>query len=139
MLYGEEPPIELRGLCQLWHTGTGAERRIGLDTTSSSSAASADEPSGLPAGLGEQRTGDSLPELDEEVEASPFTAGRAIGAIGTFGRVIGPGSAADSDDMRRGGWMAEPGLITGEVTEVGIPPAFGGPIGAGGPRPRPKL
>ena len=43
-------------------------------------------------------TGDALPELGEEVGASPFTAGHAIGAIGTFGRVIGPGSAAD--DMR---------------------------------------
>ena len=137
MLQGEGSPIEVRGLCQLWLSGTGAERRMGLGTTSSSSSASVEEPSGLPAGLGERRTGDALPELDEEVEASSFTAGRAIGAIGALGRVIGPGSAAD--DMHRGDWMAEPGLITGEVTEVGIPPALGGPIGAGGPKPRPKL
>lgn len=60
------------------------------DTTSSSSAASAEDPR-MPFGLGDRRLGDPDPEL----LASPLPAtgpppatGRAIGAIG---RVIGPG------------------------------------------------
>ena len=76
---------------QLWPTtpGGAAVRRAGVDTTSSSSAASADEPR-VPFGLGERRLGEPEPDL---VSAA---AGRAIGA--RTGRATGPGSAAD---MRR--------------------------------------
>lgn len=80
--------MDPRGLCHACPTGAGATRRVGAETTSSSSAASADEPS-TPFGLGERRVGEVEPEPDPEAGASP--AGRAIGAIG---RVIGPGSAA---------------------------------------------
>ena len=145
--------MELRGLCQLapLATPTGAGgmlRLLGAVTTSSSSAASADEPS-TPLGLSFRRIGDALPEFEEEwppvpdPEASPFAVGRAMGAmgpmgpIGPTGRPIGPGSAAE--DMRRGGWMvpaADPGAMTGEVMEAVSPPIFGGPIGAAGPSPR---
>lgn len=62
--------------------GALGPRRMGVLTTSSSSAANADEPRTL--GLGERRTG----ELKLELLESPWT-GRAIGA----GRVIGPGAA----------------------------------------------
>jgi len=71
-------------------TAPGAtDRRPGASTISSSSAASADEPS-TPFGLGERRLGDVEPE-----PGSP--AGRAIGAMGVrgVGRPIGPGSAID--------------------------------------------
>jgi len=62
------------------------------DTTSSSSAASAEDPR-TPLGLGERRFGDPEPELAASPlpPAGPPAIGRAIGAIG---RVIGPGPEA---------------------------------------------
>ena len=88
----------LRGLAVVGPqpTAPGAtERRPGAVTISSSSAASADEPS-TPLGLGVRWLGDVEPE--PEAEGSP--AGRAMGAIGAMGamgatgRPMGPRSAA---------------------------------------------
>ena len=115
-------------------------------TTSSSSAANADDPR-TPFGLGDRRLGDPDPELvvpSPDVAAFPVM-GRAMGARG---RVIGPGpepttgedveaTAAESGlrtaELRR----LEPGAsIEGaeEVTVNGVL-GFGGPIGVSPPEP----
>jgi len=105
-------------------------------TTSSSSAARADEPK-IPFGLGERRLGD--PEL--VLAPSPgvlLTVGRAMGAIG---RVMGPGpdmSVWTGIDGRRpcpGASMDGPGA---DVEASGIF-GFGGPIGVGGVAEGPLL
>lgn len=89
--------------------------------TSSSSAASADEPRN-PFGLGERRLGDVDPDPE-----SP--AGRAMGATG---RVIGPGSFTEA---RRAPVIA----CVGEGREFECCKALeGGAIGAGGARLRPN-
>lgn len=61
---------ELRGLCQPAPTGVlSTVRRGGAVTTSSSSAARADEPNTF--GLGDLRLGDVVPEPEPDVDASP--------------------------------------------------------------------
>ena len=99
------------------------------DTISSSSVASADEPSTAPFGLGERRTGDAvLSELaDADVAEGgvvvPLVLGRAMGAIGAIGRPMGPTSGA--------------GVVV-RLFELerrpapGARPELGGPMGAGG-------
>lgn len=82
-------------------TGAGAPRLIPIgaatllgafpETTSSSSAAKAEDPR-IPFGLGERREGDPDPELAPSPDPL-VVVGRAMGAIG---RVIGPGPAAPS-------------------------------------------
>ena len=64
------------------------------DTTSSSSAASAEDPR-TRGGLGERPLGD--PELELASPFPPPAVGRAIGVIG---RVIGPGTTLDADAWR---------------------------------------
>ena len=70
------------------------------DTISSSSVASADEPSTTPFGLGERRTGDAVLSEAADVDVAdggvvvPLVLGRAMGAIGAMGRPIGPTSGA---------------------------------------------
>jgi len=103
------------------------------DTTSSSSAARAEDPR-TRLGLGERRLGD--PEPEPELAASPFpppAVGRAIGAIG---RVIGPGPEASLLDADT--WRPCPGARPGEaVLCVADFVAFvGGPIGRGGRPPK---
>jgi hypothetical protein len=94
------------------------------DTTSSSSAANADDPR-TRLGLGERQLGDPEPEL-----ASPFpppAVGRAIGAIG---RVIGPGPEASLLDADA--WRPWPGARpAGAVPCAAGFAAFVGPIGGG--------
>lgn len=98
-------------------TAPGAtDRRPGANTISSSSAASAEEPS-TPFGLGERRLGD----VEPEPVGSP--AGRAMGAMGA-GRPIGPGSAIDG--LRPGGAGASCG---GEASGF-CAALLGGAIGA---------
>ena len=112
----------LRGLPQF---GPGATvRRLGACTTSSSSAASADEPN-TPFGLVERRLGD----VEPEPEASPEPGGRAMGAIGATGRVIGPGSAGGRRLVLGARWVGEPIRFPGRV---GGAMGAGGPIGGGG-------
>jgi hypothetical protein len=99
------------------------------DTTSSSSAARAEDPR-TRLGLGERRLGDPEPEL----APSPFpppAVGRAIGAIG---RVIGPGPEASLLDA----WRPWPGARLGEAVPcVADFAAFaGGPIGIGERAPK---
>ena len=101
------------------------------DTTSSSSAARAEDPR-MRLGLGERRLGDPEPEL----AASPFplpAIGRAIGAIG---RVIGPGPEASLLDADA--WRPWPGARPGEAVPcVADFAAFvGGPIGRGASPPK---
>ena len=129
------------------------ERRPGAVTISSSSAASADEPS-TPFGLGVRCAGDVEPDPDAEADADAdgSPAGRAIGAMGAVGRVIGPGSAdiaVDSaSDARRtpdpgascvgddNGFCTTPPTFmpTGPTPKPAPTPFGGGPIGAGGAR-----
>jgi hypothetical protein len=96
---------------------------------SSSSAASADEPSTTPLGLGERRTGDAVDtEVDDTdvVEGgvvAPLVLGRAMGAIGATGRPIGPTSGAG---------VALALFELGRRPVRGGSPEFGGPMGAGG-------
>lgn len=98
-------------------TAPGAtDRRPGASTISSSSAASAAEPS-TPFGLGERRLGD----VDPEPVGS--TAGRAIGAMGA-GRPIGPSSAMDG--LRPGG----PGANCGGEANGFCAALLGGAMGA---------
>ena len=100
------------------------------DTTSSSSAARAEDPR-TRLGLGERRLGDPEPEL----AASPFpppAVGRAIGAIG---RVIGPGPEASLDADACRPW---PGASPGEAVPcvADFATFVGGPIGTGGRAPK---
>ena len=104
------------------------------DTTSSSSAANADDPR-TRLGLGERQLGDPEPELAASPGPFPPPAvGRAIGAIG---RVIGPGPEASLLDADA--WRPWPGARPVEVT---VPCAadfaafVGGPIGGGGRAPK---
>lgn len=95
------------------------------DTISSSSAASADEPS-TPLGLGERRTGDAVLSDPVDVEVAeggvvvPLVLGRPIGARG---RPMRPTSGAG----------VEPMLFELERRPApGANPELGGPMGAGG-------
>lgn len=124
-------------------------------TTSSSSAASADDPKTAPFGLGDLRTG----EFDLGLELSPFVpavadpVGRAIGAIG---REIGPrlaggGGGADAVDPGASGSACTlrlpdpgakedgpapgpaPGVVGDPEGTIGVLGFEGGPIGDGTP------
>jgi len=98
-----------------------ARRFVGAGTTSSSSAARAEDPR-MPFGLGERRLGD--PDPDPGV--SPV--GLAIGARGL---ATGPGSGTDAR-------LLGPADIGGGMTKFGV--LGGGPIGvAAGGIPRPGL
>lgn len=111
----------------------GLARRCPVEvTTSSSSAANAEEPR-VPLGLGERRLGEPDPELAFSPELDAI--GRAIGARG---RVMGPGPepsvcACIFIDPRRpwpGASIDGPGVGgTGVRGVLG----FGGPIGEGTP------
>jgi len=133
----------LRGLPQPWPTApapgaTAAGRLREAGTTSSSSAANADEPS-TPLGLGDRLLGDTAPEPEAGL-ASTVPVGLAIGAMG---RVIGPGpemAGSAAADMRRlapggpGGWII--GDPEGETIWLLTSPIFGGmPMGAVGTSP----
>ena len=97
------------------------------DTISSSSVASADEPSTIPFGLGERRTGDAV--LSEAVDADvaeggvvvPLVLGRAMGAIGAIGRPMGPTSGAG---------VAVALFELGRRPAPGARPELGGAMGA---------
>jgi hypothetical protein len=100
----------------------GSRRAEDFGTTSSSSAARADDPR-TPFGLGDRRLGDPDPELVPSVVV--VVLGRAIGAIG---RVMGPGPPTDmaARDARR----PEPNMDGPGVARGVLP--FGGPMGVGG-------
>ena len=97
------------------------------DTTSSSSAASAEDPR-TRGGLGERPLGD--PELELASPFPPQAVGRAIKVIG---RVIGPETTLDADAWRP--WPgARPAVAVLCVADFA---AFvGGPIGGGGRSPK---
>lgn len=107
------------------------------DTTSSSSAANAEDPR-TRFGLGERRLGDPEPEL----AASPFPPPAVGLAIGAIGRVIGPGPEASLLDPDA--WRPWPGASIGPeaVGVIGFADFAGGPIGEGvedgRPLPLPK-
>lgn len=111
-------------LAHPWPTAVAMGRRVGAVTTSSSSAARAEDPS-TPLGLGDRRFGD--PDPDPDPEGSP--AGLAMGAIG---RATGPGSGRDTRLAGAGGNIVEgddPGVCPITLDD-------GGPIGAPGDIPR---
>jgi hypothetical protein len=97
----------------------GSRRPATFGTTSSSSAANAEEPRTL-FGLGDQRLGDPDPEL--VVPSVVVVPGRAIGAIG---RVMGPGPPGPKDARRPETNICGPGV------EVLVLP-FNGPMGVWG-------
>lgn len=100
----------------------GSRRPAAFGTTSSSSAASADDPR-TPFGLGDRWLGDPDPEL--VVPSVVVVPGRAIGAIG---RVMGPGPPGPREARRPEENICEPGV---EALVKGVLP-FGGPIGVWG-------
>ena len=99
------------------------------DTISSSSVASADEPSTTPFGLGERRTGEAVLSEPADVDVAeggvvvPLVLGRAMGAMGAIGRPMGPTSGAG----------VAVGLFELERRPApGARPELGGAMGAGG-------
>lgn len=102
-------------------------------TTSSSSAANADDPR-VPFGLGDLLLGDPDPELAPSADVPP-PGGRAIGAIG---RVIGPGPDASVGVLRTATEPRRPcpgasiGAPGADVEARGVF-GLGGPIGDGAP------
>ena len=117
-------------------------RRVGpVITTSSSSAASAEDPR-TPFGLGDRRLGDPDPEL---VVPSPVAALPVMGRpMGARGRVIGPGpepTTGEDVEAESGLRIAderrlEPGASIEGAEDVNVNGlGFGGPIGVSPPEP----